>query len=192
MLGNGLRGARSPRRSLDAGLAMIPESRVDDGLILGRSSIENTALSRLEALSTLGVVRRTAERRGARAMLERCGVRGARYSAAVRLLSGGNQQKVLFARTLFCGPHVLIADEPTRGVDVGAKRAIYDLVVELADDGLGVLVISSELDEILGLAHRVLVMRRGRIVAELSGDELTEARILAAVFEDDTVARTSA
>ena len=185
VLGDGRHVARSPRRSLDVGLAMIPESRKDDGLILGRSSVENAALSRLEALSTLGVVRRTAERRGARAMLERCGVRGARYSAAVRSLSGGNQQKVLFARTLFCGPRVLIADEPTRGVDVGAKRAIYDLLVELADDGLGVVVISSELEEILGLSDRVLVMRRGRLVAELSGDELTENRILAAAFGDD-------
>ena len=99
---------------------------------------------------------------------------------------GGNQQKVLFARMLMCGPRVLIADEPTRGVDVGAKRAIYDLLVTLASDGMSVLLISSEIEEILGLAHRVLVMRRGRIVAELADDDMTESAILAAAFSEAT------
>ena len=89
-------------------------------------------------------------------------MRGAGAGAPVRDLSGGNQQKVLFARTVLCSPSVVIADEPTRGVDVGAKRAIYDLLVSLAVDGLGILLISSEIEEIIGLAHRVLVMRRGR------------------------------
>ena len=97
-------------------------------------------------------------------------------------LSGGNQQKLLFARMLLCGPRVLVADEPTRGVDVGAKRAIYDLLVSLADEGLGVLLISSELEEVLGLAHRVLVMRAGRIVGELAGEQMTESAVLAAAF----------
>jgi simple sugar transport system ATP-binding protein/ribose transport system ATP-binding protein len=105
----------------------------------------------------------------------------------VRELSGGNQQKVLLARTLLCGPRVLIADEPTRGVDVGAKRAIYDILAGLADQGLGLLVISSELEEVIGLSHRVLVMRRGRIVAELAGEQMTEGAILAAAFADDVV-----
>jgi simple sugar transport system ATP-binding protein/ribose transport system ATP-binding protein len=185
VLAGGKLAGRSPRRSLDAGLALIPESRKDDGLIFGRSSIENTSLSRLRELTSLGVVRRAEERRSARAMLERCDVRGAQYSAAVRALSGGNQQKVLFARSLFCGPRVLIADEPTRGVDVGAKRAIYDILAELAAEGLAVIVISSELEEILGLSHRVLVMRRGRVVAELAGAAMTESAILAASFADD-------
>jgi ABC-type sugar transport system ATPase subunit len=163
---------------------MIPESRKDHGLIFGRSVVENTTLSRLRTLTALGVVRRRHERRTARAVLERCDVRGAPYSAPVRALSGGNQQKVLLARTLLCGPRVMIADEPTRGVDVGAKRGIYDFLTELAADGLGVILISSELEEILGLAHRTLVMRRGRIVAELEGDAMTEGAILAAAFAD--------
>jgi simple sugar transport system ATP-binding protein/ribose transport system ATP-binding protein len=102
----------------------------------------------------------------------------------VASLSGGNQQKVLFARMLMCSPRVLIADEPTRGVDVGAKRAIYDLLVSLAAEGLGVLLISSEVEEILGLSHRVLVMRRGRLVRELRGDEMTESEVLAAAFSE--------
>jgi simple sugar transport system ATP-binding protein/ribose transport system ATP-binding protein len=99
-------------------------------------------------------------------------------------LSGGNQQKLLFARALLCQPRLLIADEPTRGVDVGARRAIYDLLVGLASEGLGVLLISSDLDEVLGLAHRILVMRAGRIVAEFDGEEATEHDVLDAAFRE--------
>jgi ribose transport system ATP-binding protein len=183
---DGKRLGRTPRRSLSSGLAMIPESRKDEGLIFARSVIENTSLSRLHDLSALGIVRPRAERRAAAEVLDQVDVRGARYSAPVRSLSGGNQQKVLFARAMLCRPRVLVADEPTRGVDIGAKRAIYDFLAELAANGLGVVFISSELEEIVGLAHRVLVMRLGRIVAEFSGDEITESRILAAAFADET------
>ena len=174
----------SPRRSLEAGLGMIPESRKDEGLIFGRSSIENATLSRLGKLSTAGVVRRQAQRRAGRAVLDRCEVRGASYGAPVSTLSGGNQQKVLLARMLLCSPRVLLADEPTRGVDVGAKQAIYEFLVELAAEGLGIVLISSELEEVIGLSHRVLVMRRGRIVAELEDEGITESAILAAAFEE--------
>ena len=184
MLANGDRAGRSPRRSLRAGLAMIPESRKDEGLVFARSSIENTTLSTLGTFSAFGIVRRRAERSAAREVLDRCDVRAASYSAPVGTLSGGNQQKVLLARMLLCGPRVVFADEPTRGVDVGAKRAIYDFLVALATDGLGIVLISSEFEEILGLAHRVLVMRRGRIVAELEGDAMTEPAILASAFGD--------
>jgi len=183
-LGSGLAVGRSPRDSLRAGVAMIPESRKEQGLIFGRSAIENVSLPRLGDFCRIGFVRRGAERRIARQMLERCAVRGAAYSSPVRTLSGGNQQKVLFARMMLCNPNIVLADEPTRGVDIGAKRAIYDLLVSLAADGLGVVLISSELEEILGLAHRVLVMRRGRLVAELEGPQMTEPAILAAAFAD--------
>jgi len=185
-LADGGRVGRSPRRSLSAGLAMIPESRKDEGLIFARSVTENATLSRLRSLATLGVVRRSRERTTARSMLDECDVRGAHYSAPVAALSGGNQQKVLFARTLLCSPRVLIADEPTRGVDIGAKRAIYDFLTTLAAGGAGIILISSELEEILGLAHRVLVMRRGRVVAELAGGAIQEGAILAAAFADET------
>jgi rhamnose transport system ATP-binding protein len=171
-----------PRARLRAGLAMIPESRKEDGLLLGRSVTENVTLASLGSVSHLGFVRRGAERRRAREVLDRWDVRAGRYGAPVSSLSGGNQQKVLFARVLLCGPKVLVADEPTRGVDVGAKRAIYDLLVALAEDGMGVLLISSELEEVLGLAHRVLVMRAGRIVGELAGEQMTESAVLAAAF----------
>jgi simple sugar transport system ATP-binding protein/ribose transport system ATP-binding protein len=187
-LSSGAAVGRSPRRSLDAGLAMIPESRKDHGLVFGRSVVENVTLPRLAEFSTAGLVHRRLERRAARAVLERCEVRGAAYSAPVRVLSGGNQQKVLLARMLLCEPGVVIADEPTRGVDVGAKRAIYEFLVSLAAEGMGVLLISSELEEILGLAHRVLVMRRGRLVRELGEADLSESAVLGAAFADPSAA----
>ncbi|MGZ8694824.1 MAG: sugar ABC transporter ATP-binding protein [Gaiellaceae bacterium] len=187
-LADGTALGRSPSRSLAGGLALVPESRKDEGLLFGRSAIENTTLSRLSRFARIGVVRRPLERKTARAMLDRCDVRGASYGAPVQALSGGNQQKVLLARTLLCDPHVLIADEPTRGVDVGAKRAIYDFLAEFAARGRGVILISSELEEVLGLAHRILVMRRGRIVAHLDGEQMTENAILRAAFADETAA----
>jgi simple sugar transport system ATP-binding protein/ribose transport system ATP-binding protein len=185
--GGALRGGRGlaagPRGALDAGVAMIPESRKDQGLLLGRSIAENVSLAGLTDLSRLGLVRRRAERRAVERVLGQVAVRAPSLAAAVGTLSGGNQQKVLFARMLLRRPRVLIADEPTRGVDVGAKRAIYDLLTALAAEGLGVLLISSDVEEILGLAHRVLVMRMGKITAELSGDDMTEAAILGAAFD---------
>jgi rhamnose transport system ATP-binding protein len=183
-LGSDLALGKNPRLSLDAGVAMIPESRKDQGLIFGQSAVENVTLAQLADLSRLGVVRRRAERRAAKRILDRCEVRGASYSAPVSALSGGNQQKVLFARMLLGEPRLLLADEPTRGVDVGAKRAIYELLVSLVETGMAIVLISSELEEILGLAHRVLVMRAGRLVAELEGEAMTESAILAAAFAD--------
>jgi ABC-type sugar transport system ATPase subunit len=105
-----------------------------------------------------------------------------RLEAPAASLSGGNQQKLLFARAMLTEPGVLIADEPTRGVDVGAKQDLYALLVDLAARGLAVLLISNEIEEILGLCHRVFVMRTGAVVAELEGDDITEAAILAAAF----------
>ena len=172
----------SPRTALRAGVAMIPESRKEQGLLLGRPVLENVSLSSLAQVSRAGLVRPRAERRTVRDVLTRVDVRGAGPALPASALSGGNQQKLLFARSLLRDPRVLIADEPTRGVDVGAKRAIYDLLAALTADGLGVLLISSDVEEILGLAHRVLVMRAGRITAELTGDEATEAAILGAAF----------
>ena len=173
----------SIRRALAAGLMMIPESRQEQGLLPRRSVTENVSLASLGQFSRLGFVRGRAERGAVGRMLGQVDVRAPSQAAPVSTLSGGNQQKLLFARMLLGGPRVLVADEPTRGVDVGAKRAIYDLLTSLAADGLGVLLISSDVEEILGLAHRVLVMRRGRITAELSDGDLTEAAILGAAFD---------
>ena len=171
----------TPRAALDAGVALIPESRKDDGLWLGRPIRENVSLSSLPRLSRLGFVRRRLEDSRVRDSLRRVTGPSALGAAAVTL-SGGNQQKLMFARALLGEPRVLVADEPTRGVDVGAKHQIHELLVDLAASGTAVLLISSEMEEILGLAHRVLVMRGGRIVAELAGDQMTEADILNASF----------
>jgi ABC-type sugar transport system ATPase subunit len=171
---------------------MIPESRKDEGLLFQRSITENTSLSSIARLSRHGIVQRRGERRAAAQILDRWAVAAPTYSARVGSLSGGNQQKVLFARMLMCGPRVLIADEPTRGVDVGAKRAIYDVLAGLAEEGLGVLLISSEIEEVIGLSHRVLVMRRGRIAAELEGDAITESAVLAAAFAETSGAGRAA
>ena len=174
--------AGGPRRRLRAGVALIPESRKDEGLILDRPVFENTSLASLGRFSRLGFVSRRRERGVTEEILRRCDVRARSNSQPVRELSGGNQQKVLLARTLLCRPALVIADEPTRGVDVGAKLAIYELLAGLAEEGFGVLLISSELEEIIGLAHRVAVMRAGRIVAEFGADALDETAILAAAF----------
>ncbi len=172
----------SPRTAMRAGVAMIPESRKEQGLLLGRSVLENVSLSNLAAVSRAGLVRPGTERRTVREVLTRVDVRGGGQSVRAAALSGGNQQKLLFGRSLLRDPRVLIADEPTRGVDVGAKRAIYELLTSLTASGLGVLLISSDVEEMLGLAHRVLVMRGGRVAAELTGDDVTEAAILGAAF----------
>lgn len=170
-----------PAASLRAGVAMIPESRKDDGLLLRRPVRENVSLSNLGPLSRFGLVRRARERRRVSDALARSTAQAMTEQAAGSL-SGGNQQKLLFARALLAAPGVLIADEPTRGVDVGAKRDLYALLVELAASGMAVLLISNEMEEILGMSHRVLVMRSGRIVADLAGPAATESAILAAAF----------
>ncbi len=179
--GHRLRPA-GPRDALRSGLAMIPESRKEQGLLTGRTVAENVSLASVARLSRAGLVRKRPERREVGQILGRLDVRFASLRVPAGTLSGGNQQKLLFARMMLAGPRVLIADEPTRGVDVGAKRAIYELLAGLVADGMAVLLISSDVEEILGLAHRVLVMRAGRIVARLTGDDITEAAILGAAF----------
>ncbi|CAN5142346.1 sugar ABC transporter ATP-binding protein [soil metagenome] len=171
--------------ALRSGIFLIPESRKEQGLVLGRPIRQNVTLSNLRMVASGGWVRPARERRQARDMLERVTVAGD-DRRNVSALSGGNQQKVLFARALQRGRKVLIADEPTRGVDVGSRRAIYDLIVEQAAQGIGVLVISSDVEEVLGLAHRILVIRGGRIVGEFAGERMTEENIITAAFADPT------
>jgi ABC-type sugar transport system ATPase subunit len=170
-----------PLRSIRARLTMIPESRKDDGLLIRRPVRENVSLASIRAFSRFGVVRRRLEAKSVREALTRVAATSA-LETHPAALSGGNQQKLMFARAILAEPRVLIADEPTRGVDVGAKRDLYQLIVDLAAGGVAVLLISNEVEEILGLSHRVLVMRAGRVVAELVGDRMTEEAILAASF----------
>ena len=173
---------RFPSEAVKAGLALLPENRKEHGLFMSLSVGDNVTLPHLSSLSRKGIVNRRKVRRVTRGLLRRIDVRPPNPVVRVHSLSGGNQQKVLFAKWLFRQPKVFIADEPTQGIDVGAKRAIYELLAGLAKDGMGVLLISSELEEILGLAHRVLVMRRGRIVAEFDGASITEEAVMRAAF----------
>jgi ABC-type sugar transport system ATPase subunit len=168
--------------AIDRGVAYVPESRKDLGLFLQRSNQENITLAHLRRVCRLGMVQRRCERREAEDGLRRLGVTPAEPQLRTGALSGGNQQKVMFAKWLWQPPKLLIADEPTRGVDVGAKFAIYDLLVRLAAQGTAIVVISSELEEVVGLAHRVVVMARGRPVATLEGEDVTEDNILHAAF----------
>jgi simple sugar transport system ATP-binding protein/ribose transport system ATP-binding protein len=176
---------RSPRKAIAAGVAMLPEDRKTQGLLMLRSIIDNTTITNMQEVSTAGLVEPRSERRVTSELMQRVDVRARGPRTIVSTLSGGNQQKVLFARWLFRRPQVFIADEPTRGVDVGAKRAIHDLIHELAAKGMAVLLISSEHEEVLGMAHRVLVMRGGRFVAELDRHAMSEDAVLHAAFATD-------
>src|SRR6185437_1872034 len=155
---------RSPRQAVRAGVALVPESRRDQGLLMGRSVLENMSLVHLDSISRGGFLHLAQERQRARELAGRLDVRMRSLDAPVRSLSGGNQQKALLGKWLFRAPQVMLIDEPTRGVDVGAKSAIYELIVDLAGDGVAIVLVSSEFEEITGLAHRALVMRAGRIL----------------------------
>jgi ABC-type sugar transport system ATPase subunit len=172
----------SPRAAIRRGIALLPESRKDQGLAMHRSVAENVSMVHLDQVWSAGVLRSRRERGLVKDMLGRVQAKVAAPSMPVSGLSGGNQQKVALAKWLVRPPTLLIADEPTRGVDIGAKQTIYELLKGLAESGMAVLLISSEIEEILGLAHRVLVVRTGRIVAEFEGDAAQEESIMRAAF----------
>jgi len=172
---------RNPAQSIKAGLALLPESRRDQGLFLNRSMVDNVTASSLGRWISGGVVRTRRERPVAREMAQRLGIYPSDINRSVGTLSGGNQQKVMFARCLIDEPRVLILDEPARGVDIGAKRAIYDTMAALTTRELAVLVISSDLDELMHLCHRIYVMKQGEVVADFDGP-FDEASILRAAF----------
>jgi simple sugar transport system ATP-binding protein/ribose transport system ATP-binding protein len=175
------RNIRSPADAMAAGMAFLPESRKDDGLFLEQSLAANTTFADLRSVaSRMGVLRLAQERKKTTSLLKLTSVEPPVPSVKAANLSGGNQQKVLFARWLMRSPRVLILDEPTRGVDVAARAAIHRLVNNLAAEGTAVLMISSEIEEVLGLAHRVLVMRRGSITREFGADPPLDAVMEAA------------
>ena len=176
---------RSPREAIRHGIVLLPESREEQGLMMRRSIIENIALPHLNAVSRAGVLRRAYEARQTAELTRRVDVRAQALSASLATLSGGNQQKVLFAKWLFRRPRILIADEPTRGVDVGAKPALYELIHSFTAAGMSVLLVSSEVEEVIGLAHRVLVMRGGRVVAEFDGRMARQDQVMQAAFGND-------
>lgn len=166
-----------------AGVGLVPEERKSQGLVLGLSVAANLTLATMSRFATAGVRRARDEVTAASDLVERLDVRPPDPYRPVAALSGGNQQKVVVGRWLLRGTKVLLLDEPTRGVDVGARAQMYRLVQELAAAGMGVVIVSSEVPEVLGLADRVLVMREGRIVGEAAAGVLTEADVLDMVME---------
>ncbi|MBB5079325.1 sugar ABC transporter ATP-binding protein [Nonomuraea endophytica] len=180
-------GAPLPRggtkAAISAGVSMLPEDRKAEGIIPGLSVRDNIALAALPSLARAGVVSDSRIDRVVEIFMRRLRIKASSPHQVVSELSGGNQQKVLLARWLAVRPKVLLLDEPTRGIDVGAKAEVQALIDELAGEGLGVLLISSDLEELVEGADRILVLREGAVVGELSGENVTEAKIMAAIAE---------
>jgi L-arabinose transport system ATP-binding protein len=175
----------TPARATERGIGLVPEDRVHQGTWPQLSVRENVTLARAERIDRLGIVRRREEARRTRDVVDKVGIRTRSIEAAVSTLSGGNQQKVVFGRWLVAGARVLILDDPTVGVDVGAKEEIYRIVAELTADGTAVLLMSSELPEVLGLADRMIVLRDLRVAGELDRDRMTEQNVLALALGED-------
>ncbi|MDQ2801341.1 MAG: ATP-binding cassette domain-containing protein, partial [Pseudomonadota bacterium] len=154
--------------------------RKTQGLLPNRPVRENATISNLHRFTTLGVLRLAAEARYVRDMVKRLDVRLAGPGVEIRTLSGGNQQKILIGRALAVAPRILILDEPTRGVDIGAKQEIYAFIEQLVADGMAVVLISSEMEEVLRLSDRIVVLRRGRVAATLSRQDATESSVMRA------------
>ncbi len=166
-----------PGDSIRAGMVLVPEDRKLLGAILDHSVAENIALSNIPRIAVRGWLSRSAVTNFARGYMTRLGVRGT-PEQRMGSLSGGNQQKAIIAKWLAHGPRIFVLDEPTRGIDVGARAAIYQLIAELARSGMAVIVVSSDLDEVLGLAHRVAVMSRGRLRGVLPRGEATRVSVM--------------
>jgi rhamnose transport system ATP-binding protein len=171
---------RSPRGALRRGVAYLPEDRLTQGLIQPLSVSVNTSLAILPQLTPAGILRPRAERALSSRFMEQLRIKAKSPAQVVRSLSGGNQQKVVLAKWLATEPRILILDEPTHGVDVGTKADVHRTISQLAAQGLSILLISSELPEILGMSDRVLVMREGRLVAELDRQRATPERVISA------------
>lgn len=165
-------------QAIRRGIGLVPEDRKRQGLVLSETALHNASLPTLHRFSRLSWIARGRERSEARALFDRLRLRSSSLDAVVAGLSGGNQQKVVLAKWLAARPSILILDEPTRGVDVGAKAEIHALIGELARNGTAILVISSELPEVLTLSDRILVLREGRLVGELARAEASQERLL--------------
>jgi len=174
---------RTPRQALRAGMSLVPEDRKRHGLVLAFSILKNLTLPTLPAFSRLGFLSARKEQDAARRAIETMAVRPPDPSLEAGGLSGGNQQKIVIGRTLLAEPSVYLFADPTRGIDVGTKYEIYVLLRRLAAEGKGILLMSTDLSEIVNVADRVLVLSGGRVVAELAGEHLTEEAVTKASFE---------
>lgn len=174
---------RHPADALDAGIGYVGENRKTQGVLSGRSITENiTVIDTSSRSRKKGLLSRKREQARAQGAAAEVGAKYGRLSAPIESLSGGNQQKILLARALMHRPQVLVLDEPTRGVDIGAKSEIYTLIDQAASQGMGVVVVSSELPELLGLCDRIIVLSHGRVVGDLDRATASEERIAALAF----------
>ncbi len=181
----------SPQQAIDLRLAYVPEDRQQHGLISRMNIINNISLPILELFSRRGWLNEKAERSASFQAARQMEIRANNISQKARELSGGNQQKVVLAKWLSTNPRILILDEPTRGIDVGTKAAVHALMSKLAADGMAILMISSELPEVLGMSDRIIVMHEGRITAEFSREEATQENVMAAATQTLVVERST-
>jgi ribose transport system ATP-binding protein len=178
MVDGTLASLRNPRDAIEAGIAYVPEDRKAMGLVLGLSVADNLELAALGQLTTFGVVDAAKAEHAANERVRELAIKAPGLTTEVATLSGGNQQKIVIGKWLGLAPRVLLLDEPTRGVDVGAKAEIYALVEQLTARGHAVVLASSDLPEVVRLADRVIVLREGRAVGELAGPQITPLSIM--------------
>jgi ribose transport system ATP-binding protein/D-xylose transport system ATP-binding protein len=169
---------RSPRDARALGIGLLTEDRKRDGLLFNLPLRANITIGSLSSLARVGIVQSAKERTSVLRKMKELRIKASSTEATVSHLSGGNQQKLLFARVLLRGPTILLLDDPSKGVDVATRHEIYRLIIELAESGLAVILVSSEVDEVLGLADRTLVMTEGRIVDQFTRGDGDEARVL--------------
>ncbi|NLS17725.1 sugar ABC transporter ATP-binding protein [Rhizobium sp. P40RR-XXII] len=174
----------SPSDAVAAGLCLATEDRKMQGLMLDMSCAENTTITDLGKVSRNGLISRKIENDNSQRLARELRIKTPSIHQVVRTFSGGNQQKVVIAKWLFRGPKVLIFDEPTRGIDVGAKAEIYDLLWRFAAEGKGVLVVSSDLPELMSICHRIIVFSNGKIAGEMPRDQFEESRILSLAYKE--------
>ena len=172
-----------PRRAIDAGIVMLPEDRRGLGLIMARNLRENVTLPRIQSFVTRMWVSIADERNAVRECIDRLNIIPPQVDGNLQFFSGGNQQKSLFAKWTLHRPDVIVLDEPTRGVDVGAKRSIYEAILSVASAGTAVILISSELEEVVYLSHRILLMSNGRVVGEGAAEDFTVDELLRLLFD---------
>jgi ABC-type sugar transport system ATPase subunit len=170
---------RSAREAMNNRISLVPEDRKTMGLVLGQTVLENIALPNLPQFATTFSINQHKELEQCERMAKHLAIKAPSLYAIVNSLSGGNQQKVVIAKWLMSQPEVLIMDEPTRGIDVGAKYEIYKLMNDLAEEGVAIIMISSELPEILGMSDRILVMHEGECTGILDRAEATQEKIMA-------------
>ena len=169
---------KNPRDALKNNIGFLTEDRNEEGLVLGLSVQHNAALPSLKQRQRWGILNLSAEEKIVKEKVDELSIRTPSLGQGVEFLSGGNRQKVVLAKWLITNPELLIFDEPTRGIDVGAKSEIWHLMRELADQGKGILMISSELPEVIGMSDRIVVIHRGRVVGEIAGAQATEEQVM--------------